>query len=352
MASQSQTRRPPENEDVLRALADSTRQKLLQLLIQHELSVSELVEVLKLPQSTVSRHLKVLREAGLVRDRREGTTVLYCIGAANGAPSDLPEVLLGWLGRQSVPAAMAGRLERVLKRRRDQAAGFFDRLGSRWDQLRSESFGDAFAFEAMVCLLPRDWTVADIGTGTGWLLPVLAGHFKRVMAVDPAAAMLACARQRINEAGTTNVDFEQGDLGRLPIPDATCDLAIACLVLHHVARPSEALAELHRVVRPGGRVLVVEQQAHENQAFYDTMQDMWWGFDPQELSQQMQAAGFSRVRPARLQRGDGKASAEAPALFAVTAERPAHREGEPGEPPGEPDWEGEPPGEPRSRSNV
>src|SRR6185503_14640817 len=103
-------------------------------------------------------------------------------------------------------------------------------------------------------LLPRPWTVADIGTGTGWLLPVLAGHFRRVLSVDPAPAMLACARQRVLERGATNVEFQHGDLGRLPIGDAACDLAIACLVLHHVEVPAAALAELYRVVRPGGRV--------------------------------------------------------------------------------------------------
>src|SRR5262245_41702386 len=145
MAAQPTVRRTPENEDLLRALADSTRHRIMQLLTRQELSVSELVDVLRLPQSTVSRHLKVLREAGLVIDRREGTTILYCLGAANGASADLKSVLMGWLGSQPLASAVEGRLERVLRRRRDESAGFFDRLGSRWDQLRSEAFGDAFA---------------------------------------------------------------------------------------------------------------------------------------------------------------------------------------------------------------
>src|SRR5437870_5638704 len=107
------------SEELLRAVADSTRQRLLQVLIKQELSVSDLVEVLRLPQSSVSRHLKVLRESGLVHDRRDGTTILYCLGSAKGDAADLRSVLLHWLGQQPVAAAMTRRLERVLKRRRD-----------------------------------------------------------------------------------------------------------------------------------------------------------------------------------------------------------------------------------------
>jgi len=378
----------PDAAEVLRALADSTRQKIAQLLVHEELSVSELVEVLRLPQSTVSRHLKVLREAEWLVDRREGTAVLYraaprptvgrrsiadleagkatgrrpdevesiaggkedlcpthlpthlpahpvtgecpdatdCVAAVEEsdrvtAPpaGDLRAVLFDWLKAQPLPKAVAARLERVLARRRDESIGFFDRLGSRWDQLRSAAFGDAFAFEAMLALLPRTWTVADIGTGTGYLLPSLSAQFAKVIAVEPSAAMLGCAQRRAAEANATNIEFQQGDLGRLPIATGACDAAIACLVLHHVARPDQALAELHRIVRPGGRVLIIEQRAHENQAFYETMQDLWWGFDPTELAAKMAAVGFTGVRAMPLRRAAG-GHGEAPELFALTGE--------------------------------
>ena len=406
----------PDAAEVLRALADSTRQKIAQLLVHEELSVSELVEVLRLPQSTVSRHLKVLREAEWLVDRREGTAVLYRAApragrSADGAseatefdgsraetltpalslegrgsqtvalsdepdeisvtdetsvpgetsdqPSgvdgpaldtngdvsvvtagqrargnsggeavsragslrsgDLRAVLFDWLKAQPLAKAVAARLERVLARRRDESIGFFDRLGSRWDQLRSAAFGDAFAFEAMLALLPRTWTVADIGTGTGYLLPSLSAQFAKVIAVEPSAAMLGCAQRRAAEANATNIEFKQGDLGRLPIATGACDAAIACLVLHHVARPDQALSELHRIVRPGGRVLIIEQRAHENQAFYETMQDLWWGFDPTELAAKMAAVGFTGVRAMPLRRAAG-GHGEAPELFALAGE--------------------------------
>jgi ArsR family transcriptional regulator len=308
------------SDDVFRAFAEGTRRRILQLLSQEELNVSELVAILRQPQSTISRHLHVLRSAGLLRDRREGTTSWYRVMLADH-PEEVAKLLCDWIGRTPLPDSMARSLERVV-RRRDQSQGFFDRLGRRWDELRSAAFGDVFTTEAFLSLLPPSWTVADIGTGTGYLLPLLAANFQKVIAVDPADTMLQCAKQRVREAGRSNVAFHQGDLGQLPIEDGVCDLVIACLVLHHVGDPPAALKELHRIVRPGGRLLIVEQQLHENQEFFETMQDRWWGFDSDELAEQVVSTGFGGVRHHPLNSTAGRArSVEAPGLFVLTAER-------------------------------
>jgi ArsR family transcriptional regulator len=315
--------RVPASEEIFRGLADATRQKLLQLLLAEELNVTELVGILAQPQSTISRHLKVLRATGLVQDRRNGATSLYSAVRARPGQDELHPVLLDWLRRRPLPKRLQDRLRRVLRRRQNRAVGFFERLGERWDELREEAFGEAFATEAFLALLPRDWTVVDIGTGTGYLLPVLAEHFREVIAVEPAEAMLECARQRAAAQGSSKVLFHHGDLGRLPIGDGTCDLAIACLVLHHVAEPAEALGEMYRVLRSGGRILIVEQEAHESEAFYEMMQDCWWGFDPADLARRISAAGFRNVRHHSLTAGRGRRGAmESPGLFVVTAEGP------------------------------
>jgi SAM-dependent methyltransferase len=314
--------RPVPTDDVFRAMADATRQKLLQLLILEELNVSELVAILRQPQSTISRHLHVLRGADLVRDRRDRNTTLYRASLPSDATGDLPGLLHGWLKSRRLATALQNRLHKILRERSDESVGFFDRLGKRWDELRAAAFGEAFATEAFISLLPADWTVLDIGAGTGYLLPSLADHFRQVIAVEPASAMLECARQRILEHGVANVVFHHGDLGHLPISDQTCDLAIACLVLHHLPSPAEAVAEIHRVLRPGGRLLIVEQEAHENQEFYETMQDHWWGFDPVEFAEQVSAAGFAAVRQHPLATArPTSGSAESPRLFVVTASR-------------------------------
>jgi|CXWL01.1.fsa_nt_gi ArsR family transcriptional regulator len=308
------------DDHVFRAFAETTRRRILQLLSREELNVSELVAILRQPQSTISRHLRVLRTAGLLRDRRAGTTSFYRV-IIDDHQDVVGKLLCDWIRKTPLPDSMARTLERVV-RRRDQSQGFFDRLGRRWDELRSAAFGEVFTTEAFLSLLPPTWTVADIGTGTGYLLPLLAASFETVIGVDPADTMLECARQRVREAGRANVTFHQGDLSQLPIEDGVCDLVIACLVLHHVVDPPAALNELHRIVRAGGRLLLVEQQLHENQDFFETMQDRWWGFDASDLAEQVVAAGFDGVRHHPLNSAAGRSrSVEAPGLFVLTAER-------------------------------
>jgi SAM-dependent methyltransferase len=313
---------PGDSERIFSALSEGTRQRIVQLLLIEELSVTELVEILRQPQSTISRHLKSLRSAGLVLDRRDGATSYYQAQVPTDESNGLAPLLLKWFQNRPMPVALRDRLARVLHDRRDGTGSFFDRLGRKWDELRSSAFGDAFAFESMMTLLPREWTVADIGTGTGFLLPILADNFRSVLAVEPAATMLECARQRVSDHGATNVAFYQGDLNRLPIQEGTVDLTIACLVLHHVQKPADALAELHRVLRPGGQVLLIEQQSHENQKFYETMQDVWWGFDPTDLASQAERAGFTELRHRRLASADRESrTLEAPQLFVVTGKK-------------------------------
>ncbi len=310
-----------ETEAVFRALADRTRQRTLALLCRHELSVSELVLVLRQPQSTVSRHLKTLRGAGLIRDRRNGRMVLYSVRNSRSETdgTDLSGRLLDWIAEQRLAPALHARLDAIVQRRRQMSDRFFDHVGRRWDTVREEAFGTRFHLEAMWMLLPRDWTVVDVGTGTGYLLGTLAAYFKRVIGVDPVDTMLEVARQRVAADGLDNVALSGGGLSQLPMADASVDLAVAMLVLHHVPEPRDALLELSRVVRPGGRVLIVEQTAHENESFRERMQDRWWGFEPPELTAQVKDAGFEQARWHRLTAVDS--APDSPDLFVATGFR-------------------------------
>lgn len=307
---------------VFRALADPLRRRLIQVMLKHELSVSELVVILRHPQSTISRHLKVLRNAGLVVARREGTMVFYRCGVRDGGSAAVDVQALNWLQGRPLDKATEERVQRALRRRHGATVALFDRLANQWDELREAAFGDAFAFEAFIGLLPREWTVADVGTGTGFLVPSLAAHFRRVIAVDPSPAMLECARQRLGGHEARHVTFHVGGFDRLPLIDCECDLGIACLVLHHVVKPEEALAEIHRVVKPGGRLLVVEQEKHDLAQFHEMMEDRWWGFDPEELSETIASVGFENVhrRPLCTARSTSGA-VEGPSLLALTADR-------------------------------
>lgn len=307
-----------EPEIIFKAMADRTRQRTLSILRRQELSVSELVEVLDQPQSTVSRHLKILRDAGLIRDRRDGNTVMYSIPSLgiDHDRMDLSGRLMDWVDDQPLSASLGSRVEKVLDRRREMSSAFFDRVAQQWDTLREESFGNEFQWEAFLGLLPDDWTVADIGTGTGYLLPTLSRYFHRVIGVDPIDRMLIEAQRRLETDRLDNVDLHRGDLDRLPIHEQAVDLAIAVLVLHHVANPKDAVKELYRIVKKTGRVLIVEQNAHENESFRERMQDRWWGFESDEFCTMLQVAGFQHVRSqpmVNVQLAD-----DAPELFVVT----------------------------------
>ena len=262
--------------DLLRALGDAARLRILHLLCSEELSVGELVRIVGLPQSSVSRHLKALRDQGLVADRPDGAATFYRASLeaelGNG-DTRLRDAVAALLREMPLAPTDKERLTRELALREAEGDDYFDRMGYRWDALRENCFGATFHLEAMVRLLPSQWTVADLGTGTGYLLPLLGSHFRSVVAVDQSRQMLDLAQRRVKETGLANVDLRCGHLEQLPLADGEADLALAFLILHHVADVDEALRQIARVLRPGGRAVVVEIHAHDNERFRARMGD-------------------------------------------------------------------------------
>jgi ArsR family transcriptional regulator len=193
--------------------------------------------------------------------------------------------------------------------------------------MSTDYFGPSFHLEALTALLPSTWTVADIGTGTGYLLPHLAAAFATVHAIDPVAEMRSAAQARVAAAGLSNVHFHAGTASAIPLADGALDLCIASLVLHHEPQPAQALMELHRVLRPGGKLLIIEQAAHQEQAFHELMQDHWWGFDAEALVAEATTAGFAAARWRMLSTAEptNHAGPQPPQLFVLRAERPMSR---------------------------
>jgi SAM-dependent methyltransferase len=298
-APTSATSRPPDALlGWMESLSDATRLRLLRLLERHELGVAELCDVLQLPQSTVSRHLKVLSDQGWVRARAQGTTNRYRMaldGAEAGARrlwALAREQTDGWATVEQDRL----RLERVLARR-PPAADFFSGAASRWDRLREELYGRSFTREAFLALLSPEWVVADLGCGTGQGAAALAPHVRRVLAVDQSAAMLKAARRRT--ASFENVELRQGSLEALPIDAGACDAALMLLTLTYVEDPAAAVVEAARVLRQGGRLVVVDLLRHDREDFRRDMGQLRLGFDAEEMGTLLRAAGLGdvRVRP-------------------------------------------------------
>lgn len=281
---------------LFKALGDPTRQLITQVLSHQELAVNELVECLGMPQSTISRHLRVLREAGVVSDRREGVTVYCRVQPADITMDSIAGPICRWFEDRPLPLEIDAAVQRILLRRRTRSSELFDKIAGGWDELRRGSFGQEFFSEALLGLLPADWVVADLGTGTGYLLPALGRVFGKVIAVDHSESMLAQARERVIACGLSNVDLRSGELEDLPIEDGQADLAIAMLVLHHVGQPAKALAEIERVLRPGGTLLIVELQEHQDDELRQAMGDLWMGFSSTRLSAMAGQAGLMARR--------------------------------------------------------
>jgi SAM-dependent methyltransferase len=316
--------------DSFSALADPTRCRMLLLLEQHELTVSELCVVLQLPQSTVSRHMKLLGDAGLVASRREGTSRSYTLGtdqaAGSGADASAkPQAALWQLARAGFadrPAADqdARRLTRVLNQRSATSREFFATAAGQWDLLRGDLFGDHFYFRALLGLLPSSWVVADLGCGTGAVAAALAAQVAEVIGVDASDEMLQAAEARLGLTGASraggNIQLRRGPLEALPIESASIDAATLVLVLHHVAAPASALEEALRVLRPGGRVLIVDMAPHEREEYRQRMGHVWLGFSEEHVRRLLEQAGFTDIKYHAL---PAVAEVKGPSLFAASA---------------------------------
>lgn len=304
--------------DRLSLLADTTRSRLLLALEDQELTVSELTTVLQLPQSTVSRHLKVLGDDGWVRSRRDGTSRLYRATLDRLEPSARELWSLVQAEVQDVPEARADaeRLAAVLAERRSKSQEFFSTAAGQWDRLRRELFGERGEVAPLLALLDPTWAVGDLGCGTGRLSESLAPFVRRLVAVDDSGPMLEAAQARL--APYDNVDLRSGRLEDLPLEAGELDVAVLALVLHHVPEPLKALAEVARVVKPGGRVLVVDMQSHEREEYRQEMGHVWLGFPAERLEGWLGEAGFEHVRFIAL---PADVEAQGPPLFTATATR-------------------------------
>jgi ubiquinone/menaquinone biosynthesis C-methylase UbiE/DNA-binding transcriptional ArsR family regulator len=304
--------------DRLSALADPTRSRLLLLLDRHELSVGELCSALQLPQSTVSRHLKTLADENWVTARAEGTSRRY---AMHGSALDPSARRLWQLVREQVNATPLGlhdlaRAEAVVHERRTMSQSFFSTRAGQWDKVRTELYGSAADHSPFAALLDPDWIVGDLGAGTGQTAAALAPFVSRVICVDESSAMLGAARKRLEQH--TNVELREGSLENLPISDDALDVGILSLVLHFVVHPGAVLTEAARVLRPGGRLLIVDMLPHEREEYRTTMGHMWLGFAEQQVMEWLVDAGFEHARVVPL---SPDPDAKGPALFAARAVR-------------------------------
>ncbi len=308
---------------VFKTLTDPTRIRILALLEREELAVQDLCRVLGLAQSTVSRHLSILRESGWIRDRREGTYSFYRF-----VPQAVPEGRDAWqLAQRSLvddPMVANDRdaLETILRERAIRTRAWFDSIGPEWDSMRRVFDDDAQRARAIAKLVPPDLSVVDIGTGTGVLAQDLVRCGVRVIAIDHSRRMLQAAEAKLDSDHVEGVEFRHGDATALPLADAEVDAALAHMVLHYVGSPAEAIREMARVVRDRGRVVIVDFVENDREWMKEELGVLWQGFPLDALREWMTAAGLDRIQIEQHESGKGS---DLPATFIASAHKtPQH----------------------------
>jgi ubiquinone/menaquinone biosynthesis C-methylase UbiE len=299
------------------ALSDATRSRLLLVLERHELTVGELCAILQLPQSTVSRHLKVLGDEAWVSSRAEGTSRRYVmVSDLDPAAKKLWRLVREQVGETTAAMQDAQRVQGVLAQRRTRSQEFFSTSAGNWDRLRAELFGRRADLHSLLGLLDDDLVVGDLGCGTGQVSESLARFVLRVIAVDSSSAMLAAARRRLEDV--TNVDLRSGDLESLPVEDGELDAAVVFLVMHYLVDPARALAEASRALKTGGRLLIVDMMPHEREELRTQMGHVWAGFTDEQVLRWMSDAGLARCRYIPL---PADPEAKGPTLFSAVGRK-------------------------------
>ena len=278
---------------IYKALADETRLRLLRLLMRGPLNVNELIEILRMGQSRVSRHLKILSDARIVSSRREGTWVYYQSNTDDNDNFVVDFLALMRNYEQDLAnyASDLQAVEQVVEKRKEDTRVFFDNIG---DPVQLEHPIDGqFLRNLALSQVPVCCNVAlDLGTGTGLMLPQLVAVASKTIAVDSSTTMLNMAKNLI-QRGSGSCDFRLGDLSHLPVADGEVDCVIACMVLHHVSDPQHCLKEANRVLKKGGFLIMVDLYRHQDETLREKMADLWFGFLPNEIETWLKDENFS-----------------------------------------------------------
>jgi SAM-dependent methyltransferase len=280
----------------LRAAAEPTRLRLLALAARGAFCVMEFTEILGQSQPRLSRHLKLLCDCGLLDRVREGTNVWFAL--PTGTDGDLARELIARLPADD-PTLESDRRQaaRVLADRAREASESFRRKGADWDEMRALELPAHAVEAALLGLIPAPGHLLDVGTGTGRVLELLAPRVRRALGVDASKAMLALARSRLSGEQFAHCAVRQADMYRLPLPDAAFDTVILQMVLHYAEDPVGAAAEAARVLRPGGRMIIIDLVSHDRADLATKLAHRWPGFSDPAMRDLLTAAGLRSAEP-------------------------------------------------------
>jgi len=273
-----------------KALSDATRIRLINSLIHHELSVNEIVALMKMGQSGISRHLKILMDAELLKCRRDGVWAFYSVSDIEPAQKFIDSIRYLF---QNDPVFIEDlkKASQLIEDRKTRTIQFFDAVAADWDLIRREILGDFNLNQAILKHIDPCKTAVDLGCGTGKLIANLKQKASKVIGVDSSAKMLEETRKRFLSENSSP-DLRLGELEHLPLSDREAECAIVSMVLHHVSSPDAAIAEIYRTLQPGGTFIIADLDKHDNEIMRKSYGDRWLGFHRHEIENFLKKNNF------------------------------------------------------------
>ncbi len=279
--------------DTFKALSDVTRLRLVGVLSNGEFTVQELTAVLAMGQSRISRHLKILFDAGILSVKRQGTWAYYRLKGDNGFFLEIWPAMERSLDCLALRKRDQERVTEILESRRRRSLEFFDRHARQWDDFTRNLLSFPSYLDALLNEIPACRTIVEVGVGTGNALAALSCKAPQVVGVDHSPAMLDQARSRVSQECLSGVEFRLGEMSHLPVGDSEVDCLLLNMVLHHAAQPDRVFQEARRILGPGGRLVIADLQRHDQDWVREKLADQWLGFERKELEGWLTGAGFS-----------------------------------------------------------
>lgn len=289
----------------LKLLSDPSRLRILMLVEREELSVAELQEILGMGQSRISTHLAQLKRAGLLEDRRQGKSILYRVkpGAASNGFGEMLGVMRHAAAEIPETEHDCQALQLALRRRQDRMRAYFDELAGKFGKNYVPGRSWKGLAETLLALMPP-MVIADLGAGEGTFSQLMARRAKKVIAIDNSEKMVEYGAELARKHGVKNLEYRLGDIESVPIRDSAVDLAFFSQALHHAQHPDRAVAEAWRILKPGGRIVVLDLVRHNYEEAREMYADLWLGFTEVELGRFLRQAGFRNIETSVVHRED------------------------------------------------
>jgi len=276
--------------NLFKALSDETRIRLLNLSIHYELNVNEIVSVLDMGQSRISRHLKILTDCGLLTFRRDGLWIFYS-AASEGEGFDFIQSIRYLLNHNSQFQEDLEAAEKCIVERTKKTSRFFNAISKNWELLKQDIIGDLDLNGKILKAIHPSETTVDLGCGTGDLLPLLKTKSDHVIGVEKSVKMLEEARKHY-EFDRDGIDIRIGELEHLPLRDEEAEVALTNLVLHHLSEPKKTIKEVHRILKPEGLFIIIDLLLHQDESMRQKYGDLWLGFSMDVLENWLKESGF------------------------------------------------------------